>query len=78
MSSEFSYFLYQDDKAVKTGHLGCMFQCFSAFLDLTAEALLVMEETWICAEFCGNHRYLEWTGLVKEKEVNKNKYREIN
>jgi len=46
-------------------------------LDLRGEAFPVVHETWNYAEFYGNHRYLDWTGLEKEKEVNKNKYREI-
>ena len=46
-------------------------------LDPRGEALPDAHQTWNCAEFYGNHRYPEWTGLLKVKEVNKNKYREI-
>ena len=46
-------------------------------LTLEVKLFLLCARLGSAPNIYGNHRYLEWTGL-KAKEVNKNKYREIN
>lgn len=48
----------------------CCYVPFPPFLYLKAKTRPVVHETWICAEFYRDRRYLEWTGLVQAKKMN--------